>query len=78
MPVTVVNEGDEVVLNCTASIPEEVATFQGPSIVLEASPPGDRVWNFTAIPSYSGRYSCSVRIETTIRQDTILVVIPGI
>ena len=78
MPVTVVNEGDEVILNCTASSPDAVAIFQGPPPVLTTpTPPGDRVWNFTAIPEYSGRYSCTVSLESTLEQTTILIVIPG-
>ena len=76
MPVTVVNEGDEFVLNCTASF-EGIITFQGPSVVIEASPPGGMVWNFTAIPEYSGRYSCTAESESTINQGTFLIVIPG-
>ena len=74
--MTVVNEGDEFVLNCTASS-EGMITFQGPLEVIEASPPGVMVWKFTAIPDYSGRYSCTARLEGTINQGTFLIVLPG-
>ena len=75
--VTVVHEGDGVVLNCTVTISGPQAVFAGPSVGSPPLPLDGFVWNFTALPQNTGRYSCRVQIETTLRQSTNLVVLPG-
>ena len=82
MFITIVNEGEEVVFNCTPTNPFITATFSGNVEVLELFPPNNSVWRFPAELQYSGRYSCSAQFqsaqfESTLRQETFLLVYPN-
>jgi hypothetical protein len=77
MSVTVVNEGEEVVFNCTPTNPELTASFSGNSEVMEIYQPNNSVWSFPALPQYSGFYSCSAQFESVLRQTTFLFVYPN-
>ena len=76
--VTVVQEGEEVVLNCTTTNPTVRSTFT--LLTAEVSPPsepGPNVWQFTADNAlYSGFYSCTAEFESRLTQITFLVIFP--
>ena len=80
MEVTVVNEGDEVLFNCTPTFPGANSTFSGPSALLELFPPSGNIWMFLADVIFSGlSFSCSVQnvqFEITIMDRTLLFVYP--
>ena len=77
MSVTVVNEGEEVVFNCTPTNPELTASFSGNSEVMEIYQPNNSVWSFPALPQYSGFYSCLAQFESLLTQRTFLFVYPN-
>ena len=79
MRVTVVNEGEEVVFNCTPTNPELTASFSSSDNpeVMEIYPPNNNVWSFPALPEYSGFYQCSARFESLLTQRTFLLVYPN-
>ena len=76
MEVTVVNEGDEVVFNCTPTLPGRDPQFSGPSEVPPV-PLNGSVWRFPALLQYSGFYFCSVQFESFLEQFTTLIVYPN-
>ena len=80
MRVTVVNEGDQVMFNCTPTNPELTATFEvrgGNSELLERFPPVGNVWSFPASLMDSGFYECSAQFESQFTQGTFLLVYPN-
>lgn len=77
MQVTVVEEGNEFVLNCTPSIPGTEVTFNEPFGLVEDNDPFGNIWNFTAEVQFSGRYyECTLQFESPIDFGTILIVYP--
>ena len=77
MAVTVVEEGEQVVLNCTQTQSRDV-TFFGPTEVLQKFPPVNNVLTFPANLSYQGSYSCSYQFSAEVAaRDTFLAVLPG-
>ena len=77
MLITVVEQGEEVVFNCTPTAAGINATFSGGE-ALTLFPPVGNVWRFPATTlEYTGIYSCSVQFESRLTQRTSLVVYPS-
>lgn len=77
MAVTVVEEGGEVVLNCTPTVNGTAVEFNGPTQLFETNPPVNSVWKFPAVQSNSGFYGCMVHFQITLRQRTDVIILPG-
>ena len=75
MAVTVVEEGKEVVLNCTPTLNVDVI-IDGPDEVLQKFPPINYVLIFPANLSYQGDYMCSIA-GSEVEQFTFVAVLPG-
>lgn len=76
MAVTVVEEGKEVVLNCTPTLNVDVI-ITGPDEVLQKFPPVNYVLIFPANLSYQGNYGCSIAAGSEVGQFTFVAVLPG-
>ena len=75
MAVTVVEEGKEVVLNCTPTLNVDVI-IDGPDEVLQKFPPINYVLIFPANLSYQGDYRCFIA-GSEVEQFTFVAVLPG-
>lgn len=77
MAVTVVEEGKQVVLNCTQTQSRDI-TFSGPTEVLQKFPPVNNVLIFPANLSYQGNYRCSYQFSAGVAgSGTVVAVLPG-
>ena len=77
----VIPEGEEVVLNCTTTLPSIVmfGIGRGPSRLMETSQPVGSVWTFPAVVENSGLYFCNARylqVPAQHGRNAIVVVYP--
>ena len=74
MAITVVEEGEQVVFNCTPTVNRTV-TFTAPPPNMDMFSPVNNVLSFPADLSFGGLYAC--RVDNAISQNTTLAVLPG-
>ena len=74
MAITLVEEGEQVVLNCTPTVNRTV-TFTAPPPSMDMFSPVNNVLIFPAELRFGGLYRC--RFDIPFSQSTVVAIIPG-